>query len=79
MNAFPEQHQTAGEEIGKEIGRIRDTLAEAKDCKLLTPYEQQWCFGLNVRILESAEATRMTEKQWNVFRRIEAKIESMEI
>ena len=79
MSIFPENQQTEATEIGMDIGRVRDMLHESEACSLLTEWEQNFCSDLYERVNRWAEATRMTERQWAAFERIEKKILSQEI
>lgn len=83
MALFPDnrsdQQPSEAEEIGMEIGRVRDMLADSETCELLTEWEQKFCADMAERVDRFAEATRMSEKQWDVFERIEKKMQKSEV
>ena len=64
---------TRPDEVGEELGRIQELLAEAQEADL-SDWEQDFLESLEERIDEWGERTFISIKQWEVIERIEEKL-----
>ena len=57
-----------------ELARLREILSDAEHSARLSDWEANFCDDIRERVLEYAERTRISAKQWEVIDRIESKL-----
>lgn len=57
-----------------DLARLREILSDAEHSARLTDWEANFCDDIRDRVLEYAERTRISAKQWEVIERIEGKL-----
>lgn len=58
----------------QEHGSLVDLLHDFEKCPRLTPWEVKFMDDLRCNVMTYHEHTRISEKQWDVIRRIEQKV-----
>jgi hypothetical protein len=58
----------------KEFAELTELLRDAESCARLTQWEEEFCDNMRGRVLLYKTETRVSDAQWNVLHRIEAKV-----
>ena len=67
----PQEHDILSED---ELARLREILSDAEHSARLSDWEMNFCDDLRDRVLDYAERTRVSARQWEVIERIEGRL-----
>jgi hypothetical protein len=58
----------------QQVERLRELLFDAESCARLLQWEEEFLDDMRSRFLVHAEKMRISDKQWEILRRIEEKV-----